>query len=97
MRYPDKQVQLILPRLADFRQLEDLKYRLYTTVLLSHGVWSEALHVEMGLVLDFTDSEAAHSKGSSSQRSGLRVEDHTIELCKPVRVYIAPKPIKRGL
>ncbi|KAH9369714.1 hypothetical protein HPB48_007681 [Haemaphysalis longicornis] len=97
VRYPDKQVQLILPRLADFRQLEDLKYRLYTTVLLSHGVWSEALHVEMGLVLDFTDSEAAHSKGSSSQRSGLRVEDHTIELCKPVRVYIAPKPIKRGL
>lgn len=40
VRYPDKQVQLILPRLADFRQLEDLKYRLYTTVLLSHGVWS---------------------------------------------------------
>ncbi|XP_077516284.1 integrator complex subunit 4 [Amblyomma americanum] len=98
VRYPDKQVQLILPRLADFRQLEELKYRLYTTVLLSHGVWSEALHVEMGLVLDFTDTEtAAPSKGSSSQRSGLRVEDHTIELCRPVRVYIAPKPIKRGL
>ncbi|KAL1427781.1 hypothetical protein MTO96_003125 [Rhipicephalus appendiculatus] len=62
VRYPDKQVQLILPRLADFRQLEDLKYRLYTTVLLSHGVWSEALHVEMGLVLDFADTEV-HSKG----------------------------------
>ncbi|XP_075535942.1 integrator complex subunit 4 [Dermacentor variabilis] len=96
VRYPDKQVQLILPRLADFRQLEDLKYRLYTTVLLSHGVWSEALHVEMGLVLDFADTEV-HSKGAQRSGLGLRSEDHTIELCKPVRVYIAPKPIKRGL
>lgn len=97
VKYPDKQVQLILPRLADFRQLEDLKYRLYTTVLLSHGVWSEALHVEIGLVLDFSDTEAAHSKGAQKSGFGLKVEDQTIELCKPVKVYIAPKPIKKGL
>lgn len=97
MKYPDKQVQLILPRLADFRQLEEFKYRLYTSVLLSHGVWSEALHVEIGLVLDFADTDVAQSKGSQKTGLGLRVEDHTIELCKPVKVYIAPKPIKKGL
>lgn len=97
VKYPDKQVQLILPRLADFRQLEEFKYRLYTTVLLSHGVWSEALHVEMGLVLDFADTDVAQSKGSQKTGLGLRLEDHTIELCKPVKVYIAPKPIKKGL
>ncbi|XP_029845486.2 integrator complex subunit 4 [Ixodes scapularis] len=97
VKYPDKQVQLILPRLADFRQLEDFKYRLYTSVLLSHSVWSEALHVEVGLVLDFADTDAAQSKGSQKTGLGLRLEDHTIELCRPVKVFVAPKPIKKGL
>uniref|UniRef100_A0A2L2YE14 Integrator complex subunit 4 n=2 Tax=Parasteatoda tepidariorum TaxID=114398 RepID=A0A2L2YE14_PARTP len=96
VKYPDQQVQLILPRLADFRQQGELQYRLYTSVLLSHSIWSEACHVEMSLVLDFSDTEVC---ARNSQRSTglLKAEDSTIELCKPVKVNISPKPAKKGI
>lgn len=53
--------------------------------------------MEVGLVLDFADTDAAQSKGSQKTGLGLRLEDHTIELCRPVKVFVAPKPIKKGL
>lgn len=81
LRYPDKQEQLVLPRRSNFRLTEEGRQRLYTKVLLSHGVWSEALHVEMEIVLVFASTD----------------ESNFIKLCDPVRVFIAPKPIKKTL
>ncbi|XP_022652711.1 integrator complex subunit 4-like isoform X2 [Varroa destructor] len=81
LRYPDKQEQLILPRRSNFRPTDDGRQRLYTRVLLSHGVWSEALHVELGIVLAFASGD----------------ESNFIELCEPVRVFISPKPPKKAL
>ncbi|OQR67888.1 integrator complex subunit 4-like [Tropilaelaps mercedesae] len=81
LRYPDKQEQLVLPRRSNFRPTDDGRQRLYTRVLLSHGVWSEALHVELGVVLAFASGD----------------ESSFIELCEPVRVFISPKPIKKTL
>ncbi|GBM31165.1 Integrator complex subunit 4 [Araneus ventricosus] len=96
VKYPDQQVQLILPRLADFRQQGELQYRLYTSVLLSHSIWSEACHVEMSLVLDFSDTEAS-ARNSQKNTGWLKAEDNTIELSKPVKVNISPKPAKKGI
>ncbi|XP_003738452.1 integrator complex subunit 4 [Galendromus occidentalis] len=83
VKYPDKQEQLVIPRRSDFRQVENDRQRLYTKVLLSHGVWSEALHVEINIVLSFAGLNPS--------------EDNFIELCKPVRVYVCPKPVKKGI
>ncbi|GFY47093.1 integrator complex subunit 4 [Trichonephila inaurata madagascariensis] len=96
VKYPDQQVQLILPRLADFRQQGELQYRLYTSVLLSHSIWSEACHVEMSLVLDFSDTESS-ARNSQKNTGWLKAEDNTIELSKPVKVNISPKPAKKGI
>lgn len=96
IKYPDQQVQFILPPLADFRQQGFQNYRLYTTVLLSHSVWSEACHVELSLILDFSDLEGS-TKMSAKTAFGTKAEENTIELSKPVQVYIAPKPMKKGI
>ncbi|GIY87435.1 integrator complex subunit 4 [Caerostris darwini] len=96
VKYPDQQVQLILPRLADFRQQGELQYRLYTSVLLSHSIWSESCHVEMSLVLDFSDTEAS-ARNNQRNTGWLKIEDNTIELSKPVKVNISPKAAKKGI
>ncbi|KAG8199519.1 hypothetical protein JTE90_009365 [Oedothorax gibbosus] len=96
VKYPDQQIQLILPRLADFRQQGNLQYRLYTSVLLSHSIWSEACHVEMNLVLDFSDTEAS-ARNCQKTSGWLKAEDSIIELSKPVKVNISPKPAKKGI
>lgn len=53
-------------------------WRLRTTVLLSHGVWTEATQVEISLCF-------------------LVRPSHELELCKPIKVLFAPKPVKRGI
>lgn len=104
IKYPDQNVHFVVPRLRDLKRIitEDgeegnpkqksfLKkyslnfvftvannWRLRTTVLLSHGVWTEATQVEISLCL--------------SVRPG-----HELELCKPVKILFAPKPVKRGV
>lgn len=98
VKYPDQQVQLILPKLSEFKFQENQNYRLYTVILLSHNVWSEACHVEISLVLDFSDTEnIASMKSSGKPWFGSKTEDQTIPLCKPVLGYIAPKPAKKGI
>jgi len=52
-------------------------WRLRTTILLSHGVWTEATQVEISICL--------------SVRPGTE-----LDLCKPVKIFFAPKPVKRG-
>lgn len=67
-------------------------YRLVTTALISHQVWSEACFVELSLVLDLTDIEGAISH-SLQPLNNLCV----INLCKPVKLHVLPKPVKRGI
>ncbi|XP_011866099.1 PREDICTED: integrator complex subunit 4 [Vollenhovia emeryi] len=91
LRHPDQQVQLLLPRQSDLRmQRSDQKdYRLRTTVLLSHQVWMEPCNVEISLALLLP---------SSSICTHPPLEDPcVIDLCKPTKVSIAPKAIKRGI
>lgn len=58
--------------------------RLLTKVLISHGVWTEPCGVDISICL-------AVEEGSGREPPAL------VELCRPVRVTVAPKPIKRGL
>ncbi|XP_029158303.1 integrator complex subunit 4 [Nylanderia fulva] len=91
LRHPDQQVQLLLPRQSDLRmQHSDQKdYRLRTTVLLSHQVWMEPCNVEISLALLVP---------SSSICTHPPLDDPCIiDLCKPTKVSIAPKAIKRGI
>ncbi|XP_076344076.1 integrator complex subunit 4 [Tachypleus tridentatus] len=98
IKYPDQQTHVVLPRLADFRPLGNHSYRLYTSVLLSHNVWSEACHVEVSLVMDINDQESGTGLRSNAKSTlGLKGEDYLITLCKPVNVYIAPKQVKKGI
>lgn len=67
-------------------------YRLVTTALISHQVWSEACFVELNLVLDLTDTE-----GAISHCLQLSNQVCVISLCKPVKLLVSPKPVKRGI
>ncbi|XP_011167338.2 integrator complex subunit 4 [Solenopsis invicta] len=91
LRHPDQQVQLLLPRQSDLRmqQFDQKDYRLRTTVLLSHQVWMEPCNIEISLALLLP---------SSSICTHPPVDDPcVIDLCKPTKVSIAPKAIKRGI
>ncbi|XP_020292828.1 integrator complex subunit 4 [Pseudomyrmex gracilis] len=91
LRHPDQQVQLLLPRQSDLRlqHPNSQDYRLRTTVLLSHQVWMEPCNVEISLALLVPSSSICiHSP----------LDDPcVIDLCKPTKVSIAPKAIKRGI
>ncbi|KAF7996987.1 hypothetical protein HCN44_005264 [Aphidius gifuensis] len=91
LRHPDQQVQLLLPGKADLRpqNSNSSDYRLKTTVLLSHQVWMESCNVEVSIALLVpSTSTCLHSSND---------DPCVLDLCKPTKVSIAPKPIKRGL
>lgn len=64
---------------------EGMNLRLLTKVLISHQVWTEICSIEISLCLAVPDM-----CGSS------RKDAYQIDLCKPVKVNIEPKPTKRG-
>ncbi len=82
-----------------------LSSRLLTDALMSHQVWSEALHVEISVVLDVSDTcgESPSSASASGGRrqapssSSSRKEPATVPISKPTKVFVLPKPIKRGI
>lgn len=107
IKYPDQNVHLMVPRMRDLKRMvtengEESEFflsnsdrnrcssflflfyftannwRLRTSLLLSHGVWTEASQIDISLCL--------------SVRPG-----HELELCKPVKVMFAPKPVKRAV
>lgn len=91
LRHPDQQVQLLLPGKADLRpqNSDSNDYRLKTTVLLSHQVWMEACNVEVSIALLVPSSSSClHSPND---------DPCVLDLCKPTKVSIAPKPIKRAI
>ncbi|XP_014223343.1 integrator complex subunit 4 [Trichogramma pretiosum] len=90
LRHPDQKVQLILPRQNDLKLQHDKSndYRLRTTVLVSHQVWMEACSVEISIAL-LTNSTATGTH--------KRLDDAcVIDLCKPTKITISPKQMKRG-
>ena len=79
----------------------DRDLRLLTTVLVSHQVWTEACTIDISLALDLTDVESGLGLGSLAGRKGPGAKTDgdpcVIDLCKPVKVYVSPKPVKRGI
>ncbi|XP_013167194.1 PREDICTED: integrator complex subunit 4 [Papilio xuthus] len=90
--YPDRRVHALVPPTDHLRTLDHLdnnddgtqNVRLLTKVLISHGVWTEPCGVDISICL-------AVEEASSREPAAL------VELCRPVRVTVAPKPIKRGI
>lgn len=119
VKYPDQQTQLIVPKRSDFRpmllsdsegnnvtsDISDTDFRLLTTVLVSHQVWTEACTIDISLALDLTDVESglglgtglAGRKGTATGVAKTDGDPCVIDLCKPVKVYVSPKPVKRGI
>jgi len=119
VKYPDQQTQLIVPKRSDFRpmllsdsegnnvtsDISDTDFRLLTTILVSHQVWTEACTIDISLALDLTDVESGRGLGTGLAgrkvtAAGVAKPDGdpcVIDLCKPVKVYVSPKPVKRGI
>ncbi|XP_046969823.1 integrator complex subunit 4 [Vanessa cardui] len=90
--YPDTRVHALVPPRDHLRPLDHTNtnddgtqnVRLLTKVLISHGVWTEPCGVDISVCL-------AVEEGGGREAAPL------VELCRPVRVTVAPKPIKRGI
>lgn len=65
--------------------------RLLTSVLISHQVWSEACNVEISIAVAIPEADIFKKKSSIDSTQTL------LELCKPIKVSVAPKPIKKTL
>ena len=99
LRYPDSEVQLVVPRLADFRQQNPQSHSITTDVILSHGLWTEPSYVEVSIITVYpADPEMVSGEtltaGPSRTTSRSDGFDY-IELCAPVKVNIEPKPCRR--
>ena len=97
IKTPDQKIQLVTPKPSQFFEKEENCYRLLTDALMSHQVWSEALHVEISIVLDLSSGEIESSGG---RRIGANTKDgdkNIIQLGEPVKVYVLPKAVKLSL
>lgn len=84
----DQQSHLSIPRREDLTPSCSGGLRLLTTALLSHQVWSEPLDVEISLVLDL---------GGEERREGRGRSENVVQICKPVKVSVLPKAVRRGI
>ncbi|KAJ8964137.1 hypothetical protein NQ314_005105 [Rhamnusium bicolor] len=101
IKYPDQRTQVILPRPAHLKPLfydatdKDSQIghniRLLTSVLISHQVWSEACNVEINIALAILEADIGKRKTLADSTPTL------LDLCKPIKVSVAPKPIKKTL
>ncbi|KAJ2943877.1 hypothetical protein O0L34_g8201 [Tuta absoluta] len=90
--YPDRRHHALVPPKDHLRPLDHhntnddgtQNVRLLTKVLISHSVWTEPCGVDISVCL-------------AVEEGGPREPAPLVELCKPVRVTVAPKPIKRGI
>ncbi|CAH1100024.1 unnamed protein product [Psylliodes chrysocephalus] len=101
IKYPDQRMQIILPRPAHLKPLYydaaekdnevGSNIRLLTSVLISHQVWSEACDVEINVALAIPEADIGKKKIIAESTPTL------LDLCKPIKVSVAPKPIKKTL
>ncbi|XP_031778632.1 integrator complex subunit 4 [Nasonia vitripennis] len=92
LRHPDQKVQLLLPRKSDLKLQNSDKtsdYRLRTTVLLSHQVWMEACFVDISIALLVPSAQPCTHPPLD--------DPCVLDLCKPTKIAIAPKQVKRGI
>lgn len=100
IKTPDQKVQLVTPKSSQFipKDHEVNCYRLLTDALMSHNqVWSEALHVNVGVVLDLSALSGVKTNLMRKASTSLVDERRLIPLCDPVKVYVLPKAVKRGI
>lgn len=100
VKYPDQRTQVIVPRVADLKPLDPEaeergdgrgNLRLLTTVLISHQVWTEACFIDINIALAVPEADVARRRAHSDSSACL------LDLCKPVKVCVAPKPVKKGI
>ncbi len=109
IKTPDQKVQLVTPKPSHFFcPRAGSAHRLLTEAYMSHQVWSEAMHVEIGLVLDLSAAATTTGQSSTSSASGRNAgassggnkdpaEKNVVYLCEPVKVNVLPKAVKRGI
>ncbi|KAG8430440.1 hypothetical protein GDO86_020599, partial [Hymenochirus boettgeri] len=102
--YPDGLVQIIQPKLADFRTPGPGRHRLITQVYLSHTAWTEPCQIEVRLLLAYSSSRSQALSRSSKSTWGDSMDalpptesstEGTIPFSKPVKVFLMPKPARR--
>ncbi|KAH0998728.1 hypothetical protein HUJ04_005437 [Dendroctonus ponderosae] len=101
IKYPDQRTQVVVPKPTHLKPLHydtlnkeppiGYNIRLLSSVLVSHQVWSEACNVEMNIALCVPEADIGKRKSSMDSNPTM------LDLCAPVRVSIAPKPIKKTL
>lgn len=106
IKTPDQKIQLVTPKSSQFLARDESNcpgsssstpvYRLLTDALMSHSIWSEALHVDISIVLDLSQREEDKRSAKSSNNS-KEIEKNIVRLCDPVKVYVLPKTAKRGI
>lgn len=111
IKYPDQNVHLVVPRLRDLKRVvteadEDGKFdnnnflndkvsNFIEVSYLSDFVAAQNWRLRTNLLLShgvWTEASQIDISLCLSVRPG-----HELELCKPVKVMFAPKPVKRGI
>ncbi|XP_076096453.1 integrator complex subunit 4-like [Mytilus galloprovincialis] len=87
-KFADQTVQLFTPKSSDFHKLGPLRHRLVTQVLMSHSLWTEPTNVELCVSME----TASNQKFKDTSQDNVK---QTIDLSKPVQVYVSPKQVKR--
>ncbi|CAH1723711.1 integrator complex subunit 4 [Aphis gossypii] len=95
IKYPDQQTHLIMPPRNHLRLVNlsnESYYLLDTNALISHrSEWSEACFVELSLAFDLTETEGALAHVLPPTQPCI------VDLCKPVKLKVHPKPVRRGM
>ncbi|XP_062861171.1 integrator complex subunit 4 [Trichomycterus rosablanca] len=99
VRYPDGQSHLIHPKPGDFRTPGPGRVRLITQVYLSHTAWTEPCQIEVRLLLAYSSKLPVPKPAWDDSSEVLPTTESSIEgtinLSKPVKVFIMPKPARR--
>ncbi|XP_045472488.1 integrator complex subunit 4 [Harmonia axyridis] len=102
VKYPDQKTQVILPRPAHLKPLNpegedsnkpkmrESNIRLLTDLLISHQVWSEACNIDINIALAIPEADIGRRRNIDNPHTLL-------DLCKPVKISVSPKPIKKNI
>jgi hypothetical protein len=97
--FPDGKQQTCRPKPSDFKELSENKHRLRTSLVLSHGTWSDCCKVQVSVALIYSpdlDESVLFNINEQSQLDGRTERTWSskfsfFQLCDPVEVCIMPK------
>lgn len=98
--YPDKLAHIVVPMTSHFRLIssdehsETLSYRLYTTIHISHSIWTEASSVEVSIILDYRDNQSTSLDLNQIDLAGSNEEGQIIVISSPMSLKILPQNMK---